>query len=147
MGVCTGKVSPEQYAEAFQEALTFVKGGGVQSVELLTQKMNQAAEELDFERAARYRDRIRAMEKISQQQKVMAYNHKSLDVVAAVQGTDTIYLTVLVFREGRLRDKKDFTFDCFESIESVVGEFVLSYYMGRQDGPSELFLDRAIPDL
>ncbi len=146
MGVCTGKVSPEQYAEAFQEALTFVKGGGVQSVELLTQKMNQAAEELDFERAARYRDRIRAMEKISQQQKVMAYNHKSLDVVAAVQGTDTIYLTVLVFREGRLRDKKDFTFDCFESIESVVGEFVLSYYMGRQDGPSELFLDRAIPD-
>ncbi len=76
----------------------------------------------------------------------MAYNHKSLDVVAAVQGTDTIYLTVLVFREGRLRDKKDFTFDCFESIESVVGEFVLSYYMGRQDGPSELFLDRAIPD-
>ena len=146
MGVCTGKITPEQYGEVFQEALAFVKGGGAQSAEVLTQKMEEAAEALDFERAARYRDRIRAMERIAQQQKVMAYNHKSLDVVAAVQGTDTVYLSVLVFREGRLRDKLDFTFDCFESIESVEGEFILSYYMGRKDGPSELFLDRPVPD-
>ena len=117
-----------------------------QTVEELTARMNAAAEAMDFERAARYRDRIRAIQKLSQQQKVMAYNHKSLDVVAAVQGTDTIYLSVLVFRGGRLRDKLDFHFDCFESIENVVGEFVLSYYTGREDGPSELFLDREIPD-
>ncbi len=146
MGVCTGKVTPEQYAEAFEEALAFVKGGGTQTVEQLTQRMNDAAEALDFERAARYRDRIRAVEKLSQQQKVMAYNHKSLDVVAAVQGADTVYLSVLVFREGRLRDKRDFTFDCFGSIEDVEEEFLLSYYTGRPDGPSELFLDRPLPD-
>ncbi len=146
MGVCTGKVSPEQYAEVFEEALSYVKGGGGQTVEELTARMNAAAEAMDFERAARYRDRIRAIQKLSQQQKVIAYNHKSLDVVAAVQGTDTIYLSVLVFRGGRLRDKLDFHFDCFESIENVVGEFVLSYYTGREDGPSELFLDREIPD-
>jgi len=146
MGVCTGKVTPEQYAEVFEEALAFVKGGGTQTVEQLTQRMNDAAEALDFERAARYRDRIRAVEKLSQQQKVMAYNHKSLDVVAAVQGADTVYLSVLVFREGRLRDKRDFTFDCFGSIEDVEEEFLLSYYTGRPDGPSELFLDRPLPD-
>ena len=146
MGVCTGKVSPEQYAEVFEEALSYVKSGGGQTVEELTARMNAAAEAMDFERAARYRDRIRAIQKLSQQQKVIAYNHKSLDVVAAVQGTDTIYLSVLVFRGGRLRDKLDFHFDCFESIENVVGEFVLSYYTGREDGPSELFLDREIPD-
>ena len=105
MGVCTGKVSPEQYAEVFEEALSYVKGGGGQTVEELTARMNAAAEAMDFERAARYRDRIRAIQKLSQQQKVIAYNHKSLDVVAAVQGTDTIYLSVLVFRGGRLRDK------------------------------------------
>lgn len=146
MGVCTGKVSPEQYAEAFEEALAFVKGGGSQTVEQLTARMNAAAEALDFEAAARYRDRIRAVEKLSQQQKVMAYNHKSLDVLSAVQGADTVYLSVLVFREGRLRDKRDFTFDCFESIENVLEEFILSWYTGREDGPSELFLDREIPD-
>jgi excinuclease ABC subunit C len=146
MGVCTGKISPERYGEAFGEALAFIKGGGSQSVEELTQKMEEAAESLDFERAARYRDRIKAIQRITAQQKVMAYHHKSLDVIAAVQGTDTIYISVLVFRGGRLRDKLDFTFDCFESIENVIGEFILNYYPGREDGPSELFLDRPVPD-
>ena len=146
MGVCTGKISREQYQEAFGEALAFVKGGGAQSVEGLARKMEEAAEQLDFERAARYRDRIRAIQRITAQQKVMAYNHKSLDVIAAVQGADTVYLSVLVFREGRLRDKEDFTFDCFGSIENVVEEFILSFYPGRRDGPSELFLDRPVPD-
>ncbi len=146
MGVCTGKISQEQYEEVFGEALAFVKGGGSQSVEELTQKMEEAAESLDFERAARYRDRIKAIQRITAQQKVMAYNHKSLDVIAAVQGTDSIYISVLVFRGGRLRDKLDFAFECFESIENVIGEFILSYYPGRADGPSELFLDRQVPD-
>ena len=146
MGVCTGKIPPEQYREAFEEALAFVKGGGSQSEEELTRKMEEAAEALDFERAARYRDRIRAIQRITAQQKVMSYNHRSLDVIGAVQGAETVYLSVLVFREGRLRDKRDFSFDCFGSIENVVEEFILNYYPGREDGPSELFLDRELPD-
>ncbi len=148
MGVCTGRISPQRYQEAMDEAISFMRKGGAGSVEGLTKKMEEAAEELDFERAARYRDRIAAIEKIGAQQKVMAYNHENLDVVAAVQGEDSVYLSVLIFREGRLRDKKDFTFDYFESVEHVVEEFLLSYYLslGRGQLPKEIFLESDVED-
>ncbi len=146
MGVCTGKISEEAYREALGEAVEFIRTGGIQSVEELTRKMEQAAEELDFERAARYRDRIAAIHKVTQQQKVIAYNHKSLDVIAAVQSPDTVYLSVLVFREGRLRDKRDYSFDSLDSPEQMMEEFILSRYLGAEDPPSEIFLDTPLPD-
>ena len=61
---CRGKVSGEDYNEAFQQALDFVKGGSGTSVRELTKRMEQAAEDLDFELAARLRDRINAIQKL-----------------------------------------------------------------------------------
>lgn len=148
MGVCSGKISRERYREALSEAVAFIKNGGAGSTELLEQKMNEAAEALDFERAARYRDRIAAIRRIIQHQKVIAYNHKNLDVAAAVQGAENVYISVLILREGRLRDKRDFVFDCFESLENVMEEFLLSYYLSVEPEkiPAELFLDSDVPD-
>ena len=146
MGVCTGRIPQEAYQEILEEAVDFIRGGGVRSVEELTRKMEQAAEDLDFEKAARYRDRIAAIHKVTQQQKVIAYNHKSLDVIAAVQSPDTIYFSVLVFREGRLRDKQDYSFDALGSPEQMLEEFVLERYLGAAEPPAEIFLDTPLPD-
>ncbi|MEG1686752.1 MAG: excinuclease ABC subunit UvrC [Angelakisella sp.] len=146
MGVCTGRISKEAYGEAFGEALEFIKDGGTQSIERLTDKMNEAAETLDFELAARCRDRINAINRITDQQKVIAYNHKSLDVIAAIQGEETVYIAVLVFREGRLRDKRNYALDCFESVDHVLEDFLLSCYDEADDLPAELFVDRELAD-
>ena len=146
MGVCRGKITPEAYREVLEEALQFIRSGGVQSVEVLTERMQQAAEALDFERAARYRDRISAIRRITEQQKVIEFPHESLDVLGWVQGEDKIYCSLLVLREGRLRDKKDFSFDCMAEPEEIVTEFLLSYYMQAEAAPAEVFLDRELPD-
>ena len=146
MGVCRGKITPEAYREVLDEALQFIRSGGVQSVEVLTERMQQAAEALDFERAARYRDRISAIRRITEQQKGIEFPHESLDVLGWVQGEDKIYCSLLVLREGRLRDKKDFTFDCMAEPEEIVTEFLLSYYMQAEAAPAEVFLDRELPD-
>lgn len=146
MGVCRGKITPEAYREVLDEALQFIRSGGVQSVEVLTERMQQAAEALDFERAARYRDRISAIRRITEQQKVIEFPHESLDVLGWVQGEDKIYCSLLVLREGRLRDKKDFSFDCMAEPEEIVTEFLLSYYMQAEAAPAEVFLDRGLPD-
>ena len=146
MGVCRGKITPEAYREVLDEALQFIHSGGVQSVEVLTERMQQAAEALDFERAARYRDRISAIRRITEQQKVIEFPHESLDVLGWVQGEDKIYCSLLVLREGRLRDKKDFSFDCMAEPEEIVTEFLLSYYMQAEVAPAEVFLDRELPD-
>ena len=115
-------------------------------MEVLTERMQQAAEALDFERAARYRDRISAIRRITEQQKVIEFPHESLDVLGWVQGEDKIYCSLLVLREGRLRDKKDFSFDCMAEPEEIVTEFLLSYYMQAEAAPAEVFLDRELPD-
>ena len=146
MGVCRGKITPEAYREVLDEALQFIRSGGVQSVEVLTERMQQAAEALDFERAARYRDRISAIRRITEQQKVIEFPHESLDVLGWVQGEDKIYCSLLVLREGRLRDKEDFSFDCMAKPEEIVTEFLLSYYMQAEAAPAEVFLDRELPD-
>ena len=146
MGVCRGKITPEAYREVLEEALQFIRSSGVQSVEVLTERMQQAAEALDFERAARYRDRISAIRRITEQQKVIEFPHESLDVLGWVQGEDKIYCSLLVLREGRLRDKKDFSFDCMAEPEEIVTEFLLSYYMQAEAAPAEVFLDRELPD-
>lgn len=146
MGVCRGKITPEAYREVLDEALQFIRSGGVQSVEVLTERMQQAAEALDFERAARYRDRISAIRRITEQQKVIEFPHESLDVLGWVQGEDKIYCSLLVLREGRLQDKKDFSFDCMAEPEEIVTEFLLSYYMQAEAAPAEVFLDRELPD-
>lgn len=146
MGVCRGKITPEAYREVLDEALQFIRSGGVQSVEVLTERMQQAAEALDFERAARYRDRISAIRRITEQQKVIEFPHESLDVLGWVQGEDKIYCSLLVLREGCLRDKKDFSFDCMAEPEEIVTEFLLSYYMQAEAAPAEVFLDRELPD-
>lgn len=146
MGVCRGKITPEAYREVLDEALQFIRSGGVQSVEVLTERMQQAAEALDFERAARYRDRISAIRRITEQQKVIEFPHESLDVLGWVQGEDKVYCSLLVLREGRLRDKKDFSFDCMAEPEEIVTEFLLSYYMQAEAAPAEVFLDRELPD-
>lgn len=146
MGVCTGRISAESYQETLEEAVEFIKSGGGQAVEALTKKMEAAAEALDFERAARCRDLIAAIHKVTERQKVIAYNHKSLDVIGTVQSLDTLYLSVLVFRQGRLRDKRDYTFDLLGSLEQMLGEFILGCYMESIDRPAEIFLDTHLPD-
>ena len=69
---CQGRVSEEEYNEAFQEAMDFIKGGSSTSVKVLTERMEQAAENLEFELAARLRDRINAIEMMGARQKVVA---------------------------------------------------------------------------
>ena len=69
-----------------QEALDFIRGGTSDSVRTLTEKMNEAAENLDFELAARIRDRITAINKLKERQKVVASRVPEQDVIALVLG-------------------------------------------------------------
>ena len=87
------------------EALEFLKGGSVASVKDMTQQMNEAAENLEFERAARIRDRISAVKRITAKQKVVATKVREQDVVAMAQAAGAAaHACVVVFRfsGGRL---------------------------------------------
>ncbi|MBQ1339548.1 MAG: excinuclease ABC subunit UvrC [Ruminococcus sp.] len=140
MGVCRGKVKREDYLEAVEQAIDFIKSGSAGSVERMEQEMNDAAERLDFEKAAILRDRINAVKKASEKQKIMNSGVDSADVIGTAEIYNGIYISVLMYREDRLFDKA--VFEIEKSSEDVLGQFMEQYYHGKADIPHTVILER-----
>ena len=119
---CRGKVTEAEYNEAFQEAVDFIKGGSSSSVKVLTEKMEQAAENLEFELAARLRDRINAIQAMKERQKVVASRVEEQDVFALAQGETHTAFEVFRFTGNKLSDRESFlTEGCQPDPEAPLG--------------------------
>ena len=138
---CTGRVKKEDYKESVSQALDFLKGGSSNSVKLLTEQMEQAAENLEFERAAKIRDRIAAVKKMSDRQKVVANKVLDEDVIAGFSNDGKTCFQVFRFEGGRLFDRESFVVDSGEE-ERDLEEFLLGYYTLRRDVPKNIAIDR-----
>lgn len=143
---CARKISEKEYEENLSEAIEFIKGGSKKTVALLNERMMKASENLDFEKAAMLRDKIRAIEKISSKQKVVCHNAKNQDVFAVAQSSERACLAVLNFREGLLCGSDHFIFESSENLESTRNELVTSYYMMNRDIPSKIIVDGEVAD-
>ena len=130
---CRGNVSREEYQEAVQEALDFIRGGASDSVRALTAKMNEAAENMEFELAARIRDRIAAINKLKERQKVVASRVPEQDVFALVLGGEKVSVQVFRFSGGRLYDRETFILNGDSDPEQIRSEFLTQYYAIRPD--------------
>ena len=86
--------------------------------------MNAAAEALDFEKAAMLRDRIAAMKKASEKQKIINNGVETADIIASAEFYDGIYISVLMYRAGRLYDKAVYEFDIPDSGEDILTRFM-----------------------
>lgn len=141
MAPCTGRVKLRDYRESLAQALDFLKGGSSNSIRQLTAQMEEAAENLEFERAARIRDKINAVRKMGEKQKVVANKVLDEDVIASFTDDGKICFQVFRFEGGRLFDRESFIFDSGDS-ESEYEEFLLSYYTIRNDVPKNIALDK-----
>ena len=142
MAPCTGRVKLADYRESLQQALDFLKGGSSNSIRQLTAEMEQAAENLEFERAARIRDKIAAVKKMGDKQKVVLSSVLEEDVIASFQNDGKTCFQVFRFEGGRLVDRESFVFDSGDSA-SDTEEFLISYYTLRTDIPKHIALDNA----
>ena len=86
--------------------MDFIRGGSACALERLKEQMLRASENLDFEKAAQYRDRIQAIERITDRQKVVSSKAADADIVAFTQSDSATAAAVLLFRNHRLVDKK-----------------------------------------
>lgn len=141
MGVCRGRISETEYRAVFDEALAYIKKGGGSLLERLEKQMEAAAEALDFERAARLRDRIRAIRHIADTQKVFLINSKEQDVIAFAQNMNHAAVAVLKFRNYRLCDKDDYVFPDVYDLPTVRQEFLNQYYLQNGDIPPRILID------
>ena len=146
MAVCSGKISSEMYREAVDGALHMIRHGQNDILKLLRQRMEEAAEKLDFERAAMLRDQINAIEKVSRGQKVVRSSVSEQDVFALAASASAVCAAILRFREGRLVDKREFLFHDTQDTAAVRNEFLPRYYLEDSEFiPRSIAVDQ-LPD-
>lgn len=142
MAPCTGRVKLKDYKESVEQALDFLRGGSSNSIKQLTQQMEEAAENLEFEKAARIRDKITAVKKMGEKQKVVANKVLDEDVIGSFSDGGKTCFQVFRFEGGRLFDRESFVFDSGDS-ESEYEEFILRYYTIRNDVPKNIAIDKS----
>ena len=145
-GLCTGKIKKSDYDEAVDGAIAFLKGDSRDIIADLRVKMEKAAEELDFEQAAKLRDRINSIERIKEKQKVVYKSVEEQDVFATADIDGSVCLAVLRFSNGRLFDSEHFYFDDPGDKEGMRSDFITSYYSMRDNIPKRVTVDGEVAD-
>jgi len=138
---CRGRIDVADYNESVSDAIEFLRGGSAGSVRELTKRMNSAAESLEFERAAKIRDRIAAIKRMSDRQKVVAARVPEQDIIALAQGAETSCFEVFRFVSGRLCDRETFLMGETGTPDSARSEFIEQYYSMRERIPPRVCLD------
>lgn len=145
-GLCMGKIKKSDYDEAVDGAIAFLKGDSRDIIADLRAKMEKAAEELDFEQAAKLRDRINSIERIKEKQKVVYKSVEEQDVFATADIDGSVCLAVLRFSNGRLFDSEHFFFDDPGDKEGMRSDFITSYYSMRDNIPKRVTVDGEVAD-
>ena len=143
---CNGYISKEDYDERIEQAIEFLTQGGTKLLTLLERRMNQAAENLEFEKAARLRDRIAAIRRLGQKQKVVRSRIAEQDVIALARGEKGVFFEVFRFKKGKLYDREDFVVEEGGDLPPVRSEFLQRYYSIRDYVPPQVTLDGEIED-
>ncbi|MDE7120872.1 MAG: excinuclease ABC subunit UvrC [Oscillospiraceae bacterium] len=148
-GICMGNLTKEAYQKRIAQAVEYIQKGSAVSLERMQEEMQKAAENLDFERAAVLRDRMRAMQKAGASQKILDNRFENADVIASADNQDQISVSVLIYRNGRLQDKLNFKIQDYAG-DSVLDSFVTQFYQNRRelanDFPDVVLLESSIAD-
>ena len=132
---CAGRVKKEEYNSAVAGAIAFIKGGQSAAVRNLTEKMNKASENLEFEAAARYRDQIEALKKSGEKQKVISSNHKEQDVIATASAENHVCFAVFNFKNFSLNDYRHFILKDAGELTEARTEFLKRFYENKEIPP------------
>ncbi|PKB68919.1 MAG: excinuclease ABC subunit C [SAR202 cluster bacterium Io17-Chloro-G4] len=133
---CSGYAGPDEYAKVIQQVVLFMEGDTDTVTDDLRANMEKAAENLEFERAAVLRDRIRSVEKVADEQRITVDSNpiKDMDVMALQQGTNESWIEVFFVRHNKLIGRDHFFMEGTQddSPELVLSQFIKQFY---SDGP------------
>ncbi|UCG22240.1 MAG: excinuclease ABC subunit UvrC [Deltaproteobacteria bacterium] len=145
LGLCAGTITPEEYAPVVEQAVLFLKGRTRDLQMKLRREMEQAADELEFEKAAMYRDRLNAVEKSLEKQLMVSSRFRDQDVIGTHEDGENLGLAVLFVREGRMVGSRAFVFkDSKSSASEIVRGFILQYYDQSRSIPEEILISESM---
>lgn len=140
-GVCTGKVSVEEYKSLIKCASEILRGNISDAKKNITEQMLHFAEEERFEAAAKCRDTIEALEKLHQKQHVVASPETEMDVFGIWEDDYGTCISCLYVREGTVIDNTDYMFNLdTETDEDALCSFFVEHYNLREEIPKEIII-------
>jgi excinuclease ABC subunit C len=147
VGVCTGKVSPEEYAETVAQAVELLRGRTAPLRRALTERMEALSERCEFEAAARCRDAVRALDGLSEKQKAVASPDTYRDAAGIYADGSGAAMSLLCVRGGLLVSKFDFVVptDVPDHVQACVS-LLSEYYRGCGEIPDRLMLGPGFSD-
>ncbi len=127
---CIGATSKKEYAEVVRQIVLFLEGKQERVVRQLKQRMKQASEALDFERAALLRDRIQAVERVIEGQRIATTVRGEQDIIAFSQNGNQAYVQVFFVRGGKLIGRESFVLEGTRSEEppQIMTSFIKQFY-------------------
>ena len=150
MGICSApcaaRITKEEYVKNINDAVSFLKGGSVKAVRQMQHEMESLAENLQFEEAAKLRDRIKAIKNLEEKQKVVSINVPEEDVFALVNSNKKACFEVIRFENGRLTDTEFWLIDAVDSLPQARFELIERYYSVRSRIPARIAVDGEIED-
>lgn len=147
LGPCEGLIGRKEYGELVDQARLLLDGKDQELTKRLKERMHQAAESLEFEQAAKYRDQIASLRQVFERQKVISPRGEDLDVFGLAHEAREAQVQLFLIRRGRLIGRETFTFELgAETPSGLLASLLKQFYVGARDIPKEILLSDPLED-
>ncbi len=146
---CQGYIDQEEYRKRVDQALDFLGGNYNMILKDLEKRMQDAAEELNFEEAIRYRDLFESVKSVSQKQKITHSDGEDKDIIAMAQDEQDAVIQVFFVRGGKLIGREHYYMTNVSGLprRDILQQFIQQFYAGTPFLPRELMLQEAVEDM
>jgi excinuclease ABC subunit C len=149
-GPCMGNVDTKEYREEVNKAISFLSRNEEELIQELKVKMAEASENMEYEAAAKYRDQIKALELISQKQKIVSTTSVcDQDVIGSAIGIEEACVQIFFIRNGKIVGREHYLLTNIESEsrEELISSFITQFYTGTVYIPKEIYIETEIEDM
>ena len=139
---CMGYVTKEEYHKQIDQIMLLLEGKIDSVIHELNQEMMQFAEKQDYEKAAEIRDRIQAIERVSEKQKVSNISENNIDVIGLHKNEMTVCIEIFFIRGSKMIGREHYFFDDLKDMDEdeIVSGFIKQYYFDKKDLPGKIMM-------
>ena len=147
-GPCEARISSEDYKARINEVAMFMEGRSDLLVRELEERMQSAADRLDFENAARYRDQLQSIERIADRQKVLTRGRDDQDILAYARSGSDVFVEVAYIRQGKMVGHDGHALDGAGDVgeSELLRGFMLQYYSSATHIPRSVILPGSVDE-
>ena len=137
---CCGKIDKEEYNNYIEEIVSLLSGQADKAIEKMTREMKAASASLDFEKAARLRDSIKALMVLQNQNIVESFDSQDRDYIAHYSEGELVSFTVLKIRQGKLLGRENYRVESLNEDDELLAEFMAVYYEEASQIPPAIYV-------